>query len=128
MVLTPRFRTIRRVWAGLFASSQGTHRRTIDSRTRPVDPIIGIQFGQQEFVKRLPDAGILPIAQSTPASHSAAAAQLLGEVFPANASFEHEKDSGERLAIVHPFSSWIAESSRLGGRQQRLDTVPEFIR
>src|SRR5271157_717957 len=39
MVFTARLRAIRRVWTSLLTPAQGAHRRTVDSRTRPVDLI-----------------------------------------------------------------------------------------
>src|SRR5208337_1688524 len=88
VVFTPRFRAIRRVWTSLLTPAQGAHRRTVDSRTRPVDPIGGIQFGQQKLVQSLPDTSLVPVAQSPPASHTAATAHLLGQVFPLDAGLE----------------------------------------
>jgi hypothetical protein len=128
MVFTPRFRAIRRVWTGILTPTQGTHRRTVDSRTRPVDPIGSIQFGQQKLVQSLPDTSLVPVTQSPPASHTAATAHLLGQVFPVDTSLEYEQDADQCLAIVDRFSSGIAKPSRFRWRQQGVDTLPKFIR
>jgi len=128
MVFTARLRAIRRVWTSLLTPAQGAHRRTVDSRTRPVDLIGGIQLGQQKLVQSLPDTSLVPVAQSPPASHTTAAAHLLRQVFPVDAGLEYEQDADQRLAIVDRFSSGIAEPSQLGRRQQGLDSVPELIR
>jgi hypothetical protein len=69
----------------------------------------------------------LPPRCSRAASHTAATAQPLRQVFPANAGLENELDADQRLTIINRWSSGIAKPSRLGRRQQWLDTVPEFI-
>jgi hypothetical protein len=40
----------------------------------------------------LPDTGFLPLDQATPAGHPRAEAQLLRQVFPRDASLQHEDD------------------------------------
>jgi len=117
VVFTARFRAIRRVWTSLLTPAQGAQRRTVDNRTRPLDAVGAIQLSQQKLVQSLPDTSLVPVAQSPPASHTAATAHLLGQVFPVDAGLEYEQDADQRLAIVNGFSSRIAKSSRLGQRQ-----------
>src|SRR5262249_32202112 len=49
------------------------------------------------------------------------------EVFPRDAGLEDEEDAGEGLAIAHGLAAGVAEAARLGGRQQRLDDLPQLI-
>jgi hypothetical protein len=66
--------------------------------------------------------------EPTPTGHAAATAHLQGKIFPRNAGFEDEEDAGECLAILQRFSTGIAEATRLGWWQQRLEDLPQFIR
>lgn len=45
------------------------------------------------MIQFLTDRGLLPVAQPSAAGHAAAAAQLLGKVFPANPALQHEQDA-----------------------------------
>src|SRR5271157_3247137 len=128
VVFAPWFGPISGVWAGLLAAAQRAHRTAVNRRMRPVDPIGGLKFSQKLLMQGLPDTGLMPITQAPPAGHAATAAQFTGQVFPADAGPEHKKDAGECLAVIDWFSSGEAEPARLRWRQQRFDTVPEFVR
>jgi len=128
VVFAPWFGPIGGVWAGLLAAAQRAHRTAVNRCMRPVDPIGGLKFSQKVLMQGLPDAGLMPITQAPPAGHAATAAQFTGQVFPADAGPEHKKDAGECLAVIDWLSSGEAEPARLRWRQQRFDTVPEFVR
>lgn len=69
--------------------------------------------------------GLVPVAQTTPASHATAASQFLGQHLPGDAALEHEQDAGEGGSVRYAGSA----AARLGWfrRQQGLDEVPEFV-
>src|SRR4029453_1953653 len=68
----------------------------------------------------------MPTPGPPPTGHAAAAAHFFGQVLPRTATAQHKQNARERLAIRHARSPTFG----LGRfrRQQRLDTVPQFIR
>src|SRR5690242_17187617 len=72
----------------------------VERAPAPVDQAGLPEPVEQGVVERLPDAGLLPVAQPAPAAHPAAAAHLLREHLPGNAALEDEEDAGQRRAIL----------------------------
>ncbi|CAM3495029.1 hypothetical protein CBM2633_P330002 [Cupriavidus taiwanensis] len=66
------------------APLEASHSRTIDTRPAPIDLVMLTQSRQQGQLQAFPDAAGLPITKATPASHTAAEAQFLRQVFPRN--------------------------------------------
>src|SRR3954447_8266986 len=64
VVLAPLLTAVHRAGAGLFPSAETPRKGGVDGRPRPVDLVGAIEFGQQDLVKLLPDAGGLPVAES----------------------------------------------------------------
>jgi hypothetical protein len=76
-------------------------------------------------VQPLPDAGFLPVPQSSPARGPATAAELPREEPPGAAGAQDEDDASEDSAVG---DAWAAALG-LGWhpRQQRLDGFPEVV-
>jgi hypothetical protein len=68
----------------------------------------------------------MPIAKTTPASHSAAATKLLRKILPTTTGAEDKKDARQRL----PMGDGRPAPFGLGfvWRQKRLDAFPQFVR
>ena len=81
-----------------------------------------IEHGEVEAV---PDASLLPLAQSAPTGDAAAAAEFLGQILPGQSSFEYEEDASECRTIGDAGAS----SFRFGkfGWQQRRNHLPERV-
>ena len=77
-------------------------------------------------MQAVPDAGVLPLAQSAPGGVPGSAAQLLGQVPPAAAGVEDKQDPFQRGPILDPGPPTRA-TRRWPGRDQRLDQFPESI-
>ena len=75
----------------------------------------------------LPDTGLLPIAQPSPAGHAAAAAHLLRQVLPRHAGLQDEKNPGQHRAIGRRLAARKEASPRLRWRQQRTDPLPQRV-
>ncbi len=73
----------------------------------------------------LPDAGVLPIAEPTPAGHTRATAHLLWQQLPLDARLEHKDDAGQAGAVRDTGSATLG----LGWLrwQQRGDDGPEVV-
>lgn len=84
VMLAAGFTPIRGIWARFGATAHSAEHGAIHNRPRPIDFVSPVQLGQQPFVQMLPHTVGLPITQSTPTGHSAAAAHLLWQVFPRN--------------------------------------------
>jgi hypothetical protein len=50
----------------------------------------------------IPHPGLLPVAESAPARHAGAAAQLRRQQLPGDAGFEDEDDPGQGGAVRNP--------------------------
>jgi hypothetical protein len=77
------------------------HRCVVDDGVAPIDDAALAQLGEQRLVQLLEHAGLVPVAQASPADHATAAAHLRRQVFPAAAGLEHEQDAGETRPVVH---------------------------
>ena len=127
VLLDARSSAICGVFAAALHALEGAGEGAIDGRPRPIDEVGIVQTCEQDVVEARPDTGLVPVAKATPAGHAAATAHLGGQVFPADAGLEDEEDAGQCLAVLDPFTSRIAEASRLVWRNQGLQHVPEFI-
>jgi hypothetical protein len=79
------------------------------------------------------DAGLVPVAQVSPAGHSRTAAELRGQVFPRDAGSHHEEDAGEDRALIGRRPAATPEAAASPARvlvrgQQRLDDPPQLVR
>lgn len=70
-----------------------------------------------------PDAGLLPVPQSSPAGHAAATAHLARQVLPRNAGLQDKDNAGQYRAVVQRFSAGGSKSPLLHG-QYRFDQIP----
>ena len=124
VVFGAKFAPIGGVAPRLLSTALGSHRGGIDRDTRPVDATLFPKVIQQDVQNTVPDAGLLPIAQATPAGHSAAAAHFLRKVLPRDTSLEDKQDPGQRLAIRQRLAP-----VRLGplGWEQGFDHVPQVV-
>jgi hypothetical protein len=77
-------------------------------------------------VQPLPDAGCLPIAQSSPTGGPTATAQLLRQEPPRAASPQREDDAAEGRAVRDPRATTVG--LRRLFREQGFDSLPELIR
>ena len=68
------------------------------------------------MVDALPSAVGLPLLESAPAGHSAAAAQLLREHLPGDAALEHKENAGDRLAVRDARATSFGPRGGSGGR------------
>ena len=66
----------------------------------PVQLLSGMELGEPELVELVPDTGGGPVAQSPPAAHPGAVAQLPWEPVPADAGDQHEADAVEAGSVV----------------------------
>lgn len=92
----------------------------------PVQSIGVLEMFQQGLVEGLPDTGLMPVAEPSPASDAGTATHLLGQHLPGDPGFQDEQDSRQGGTIGY---SWPA-AIRFGRfrRQERLDDFPELIR
>lgn len=75
----------------------------------------------------LPDAGLVPVAQSAPAGHARAETEVLRQVLPLDPGVQHVQDPAQHIPVRQRPAPWIAEAS-LALRQQRLQVIPQLIR
>ena len=75
-------------------------------------------------MKLLPRALSLPIAQTTPACHTAAKTQRLGQVFPGDPGSQDKQNAVEDGMVI---KAWTATSRRsVSGGQEGLQGLPEL--
>ena len=75
-----------------------------------------------------PDAALLPGPQPAPTGHPRAAAHLLREVFPGDASLEDIDDPGQTGPVADPRAPAPPPRSSRRAREQGFDDCPEFVR
>lgn len=124
MALRARFAAIRRIRPGRFAP-WGGHRGRVQPSPRPVDLVRFPQPVQQHLVEALPDPGLLPGPESSPAGHPTPTAHLLGEHLPGDARHQDKQDPRQHLPVRDGRPP--AFGSGLGRREKRLDHGPQFI-
>ncbi len=99
----------------------------IDDDTGPVNLVSRAQLCEQDFMQSVPDAGSLPVPQTAPATHAAAAAHFARQQVPAQTRLQDEQDAREQRTIIERLAPWITASPWFGRGQQRLDECPKFV-
>jgi len=125
MMLCPGLTAIGGIRPCFFATSEASDRRTIDRRAREIHLVHPAKMIQQDLLHRFPDAGLLPIAQSSPTGHPRAAAHLLRQHLPGDARFEHEDNPRQGFSIRHRRAS-TPRGGHVAG-QVWLDQFPKFV-
>jgi len=92
----------------------------------PIDEFLSAEETQDLLPHLLPDAGLVPIVQSSPTGHATAAAHLHGKFFPRRAGLEDEEDADQTVAIGHARTAAFGRGLLLG--KERLDELPQFVR
>ena len=101
VMLAAGFPPIGRVWSSVFTSSYSPHRAAVGCGVAPINAGRRVDLGQKNLVQPLEDSCFLPIAQATPASHTAPAAHLLRQHLPGNARLQDKDDSCKGGSIVN---------------------------
>src|SRR3712207_3174164 len=91
----------------------------------PVDLVGLTQPIQQDSVQALPYARLVPLLEASPASHSRAAAHLLGQHLPGYAALEDEQDPGEGGTVVDAGPAAVGLGRLFG--QQWLNYFPQLV-
>lgn len=78
----------------------GGHTGRVQAGSAQVQLVGSPQFGQQDLMQAMPDAGGLPVAQPAPTGHAAAVAQIQGKFFPWDAGTQDIDDAVEGLLIA----------------------------
>lgn len=98
----------------------------VDCGAGEVQQVCGLQFGEQQLVQALPDPGLVPVPQPSPAGHPRAEAQLLGQKLPADPGVENEQDPAQHLATIEPLTNRTSRFTQ-DDRQQRLNARPQLV-
>lgn len=91
----------------------GAHVAGVDHRTRPVETGRRVELGRQLLMQLLPDAGVVPVPQPTPARHARPEAQLLWQVLPLDAGVRHEEDAAQHLPVGQRLASRVPKPTLL---------------
>ena len=89
MMLTPGLAAVCGIGAG-FSPQRLPHAGAVHAGTRPGQAVGRSQFGQQQMMKPLPHAGVMPCLQTTPAGHPGTPPHLLGQLIPWDAALQDE--------------------------------------
>jgi hypothetical protein len=119
------FTAIIGIWARFLTRSHGSHERTINWRSRPVDQIRRSKAIDQFVMQVVPDTRFLPLHQSSPTRHPTSTTHLLRQHFPGDPTFQNEQDSGQYLSIVQPRSPALPTCEML--RNQWFQNRPQLI-
>jgi hypothetical protein len=114
-----------RAWPRVVTAALGANADAVHAGTAPVDRVQVAQPVEHGLVHRGPDTQLLPLAQTTPAAHAAAAAQVLREISPSQPMPQDEQDAAERGAVRR--SRWSAEVAAWFGREKRFGCFPEIL-
>src|SRR4051812_21095100 len=120
VALAARLAAVGRVRPGRGPAGLGGQARRVERAPAPVDQPGLAEPVEQRVVERLPDAGLLPIAQPAPAARPAAAAHLLREHLPRDAALEDEEDAGQRRAVLDRRAAALR-----AGREQGAEKGPQ---
>lgn len=85
----------------------------VDHAAGPVEPCCRVQFGQQHLVEALPDVGLVPVPQPAPARHPRAEPELLGKVFPLDASVQDVQNPAQHPTVGNRQSAGVSEAAFL---------------
>lgn len=77
-------------------------------------------------MKPVPHAGLVPGREPSPARHTGAEAEFLGQVLPLDAGVQDKQDPAQSLPVRNPWPPRHQLRALLG--QQRLDERPQFVR
>ena len=78
-------------WGRVFSPAPTARRQALSTQARgPVQAVGRSQFGQQQMMKPLPHAGVMPCLQTTPAGHPGTPPHLLGQLIPWDAALQDE--------------------------------------
>jgi hypothetical protein len=122
VVLAAKFAAVGGIAAGKRAAVGGWHAGRVDTGAFPMDLVVLAHSVQHGLVQALPNAGLLPAAESPSTSHAQAAAKLLRQIFPGNTRLQYKQDASQCRAIAEP---WPAALGRWRpGWQERLDEIP----
>lgn len=103
----------------------GGDTRRVQRCPRPVK-LVRIRRALEQYVMQsLPYPSLLPIAQSSPARHPAATAQLLRKQLPADATLEHKNDATQYLAVIQAWAPTLGLGRRR--RNERRDNCPQSV-
>ena len=72
----PALRPVGWIRTGLASSEHHSHGTTVYHSARPINFALASEPIQQREVNEIPDAGVLPIAEASPAGHPAATPEL----------------------------------------------------
>src|SRR5919112_145518 len=90
------------------APQKRTDVRAVDGSPRPVDRPGGVELDQQLLMQRVPDAGLLPVPEPSPARHAGPVAVLLGQVLPRDPGVQDVQDAVEDLAVGQRLATGVA--------------------
>lgn len=105
-----------------------SHRGAIDQRAGPIDLSLSPKPREQYLMQPTPHSGVLPGYKPSPARDTRPATHLSRQVPPWHSGLEYENNPRQNLPGIDRLPSWIFAASRLGGRKEGADLVPEFIR
>ena len=114
-------------WVPFLTCAHCADRGGIDDDTGPVNLVSRAQLCEQDFMQSVPDAGRLPVPQTAPATHAAAAAHLAWQHVPAQACLQDEQDAREQRTIIERLAPRITASPWFGRGKQRFDECPKFV-
>ena len=89
MMLTPGLAAVCGIGAG-FSPQRLPQAGAVHTGARPLQAVGRSQFGQQQMMKPLPHAGVMPCLQTTPAGHPGTPPHLLGQLLPWDAALQDE--------------------------------------
>src|SRR5829696_4733568 len=118
MMFAPQFATIYSVFACLLAAMAGSHTRTINYPSLPIELLLGLKFGQQALPQPLPDTLSLPFEESAAAGMTRWEIAGCWQRSPGDPSLKNKDDSRHHLARVSWLSSRMLNAATLRSRQQ----------
>src|SRR5205085_7129502 len=124
MMLATQFAAIYRVFAGFLAAMTGSHTRTINYPSLPIELPLRLKFSQEALPQPLPDTASLPFEESAAAGMTGRKIAGGRKRFPGDPSLKNENDPGHHLARVSWLSSRMLNVATLLLRQQWFNTLP----
>lgn len=90
----------------------------VDRDAGEVQQVCGPQLGKQQLVQALPDLGLVPVPQPSPAGHPRTEARFLGH--PADAGAQHDQDPAQYLVAIKTPATWTPRIIRAGNTILRV--------